>query len=118
MGHVVVDLTISNASRSELAETVKALIDTGATSTVIPKHLAESLQLPVIGKRRVRTATGEIELDASYALVQIDGKNDVSSILISDTIDRVLIGVVTLENLALTVNPKTGELNEAELLWY
>jgi predicted aspartyl protease len=38
--------------------------------------------------------------------------------LISDTIDRVLIGVVTLENLALTVNPKTGELNEAELLWY
>ncbi|MFB6490800.1 MAG: hypothetical protein TU35_006095 [Thermoproteus sp. AZ2] len=39
-------------------------------------------------------------------------------VLISDIIDRVLIGVTTLEVLELEVDPVTGKLRERALLLY
>ena len=44
------------------------------------------------------------------------GEKTVTPVLISDKIDRVLIGVLTLEALALRVDPKTGKLEKTELL--
>jgi len=118
MGHVVVTITISNPTDASLKSEVEALVDTGATVTVVPRSLADVLKLPVTGRGRVQTATGEIVLDRGGAFIQINGDGALNPVVISDTIDKVLIGVVTLETLALTVNPKTGELKEAELLWY
>jgi aspartyl protease family protein len=118
VGHVVVPITISNPADASLKSEVDALVDTGATVTVVPRRLADALKLPVTGRGRVRTATGEISLDRAGAFIQINGEGALNPIVISDTIDKVLVGVVTLETLALTVNPKTGELKEAELLWY
>jgi len=39
-------------------------------------------------------------------------------VLISDIIDKVLIGVTTLEILELEVDPETGRLKERSLLLY
>ncbi len=118
MGHVTAEVTISNPADASLQSTVEGLVDTGATLTVVPRALAKDLRLPMTGRRKVRTASGDLELDRGYALVQIDGKTEINPILISDSVDRVLIGVITLETLALTVDPTTGELKEAELLLY
>lgn len=93
-------------------------MDTGATFTVVPRSLAVSLQLPITGTRSVHTATGELQLDRGRALVQIDGQSEINPVLISDTLDRVLIGVITLETLSLTVDPTKGELKEADTLLY
>jgi aspartyl protease family protein len=38
----------------------------------------------------------------------------VTPILVSDTLDKILVGVITLEALGLTVDPTTGQLKEAE----
>jgi predicted aspartyl protease len=50
--------------------------------------------------------------------VQINGQAEINPVFISDSVDKILIGVVTLETLALKVDPTTGELNEAELFFY
>ena len=118
MGHVTVRVTIANPTNEDLKSEVEGLVDTGASFTVVPRSLADDLKLPVTGRGRVRTAAGDITIDRGRALVQIDGQSEINPVYISDTVDKVLIGVVTLETLALTVNPKTGELSEAELLWY
>ena len=118
MGHVTTQVTISNPLKPEFKRTVEALVDTGATFTVVPKSLATELQLPVTGHRQVRTATGDIVLDRARALVQIDGASEVNPVLISETLDRVLVGVITLETLSLAVDPTTGELTEAEALLF
>lgn len=118
MGHVTTQATIANPSDPGLSATVEALVDTGATFTVVPRELAESLRLPITGSGRVRTASGEMRLQRARALIQIDGRSEINPVLISDTLDRVLIGVVTLETLSLTVDPTTGELNEVDLLLY
>ncbi len=118
MGHVIVQVTVANPADPSLTSTVEGPVDTGATLTVVPRALAESLRLPITGKRRVRTATGDVLLDRGRAVVQINGQGEINPVLISDTLDRVLIGVITLETLSLTVDPTTGELSEAETLLY
>jgi len=115
MGHVNVKLKLANpVSPSGTAIEASALVDTGATFTTIPKHLCEKLGLRVTGKRRVRTATQLETLEQSFALLEINGNVTVTPILVSETLDKILVGVITLEALGLTVDPTTGQLKETE----
>jgi clan AA aspartic protease len=118
VGHVTVRVVLTSPYDPARSVVEEALIDTGATRSVIPARLAEALGLQAIGHARVRTASGEEELPLSWAFVEIAGKKDVSSLLVSDKLDRVLIGVVTLEAMGLAVDPTSGELKEVELLLY
>jgi clan AA aspartic protease len=118
VGHVAVEVTISNPTDPDLTTTATALVDTGASFTVVPRAIATALDLPKTGRMSVRTANGNVELDRSRAYIHIGQAGDVSPVLVSDTLDKVLLGVITLETLALTVNPTTGELNEMEILFY
>ncbi|MBI2912902.1 MAG: clan AA aspartic protease [Chloroflexi bacterium] len=114
MGHVLVNVTVSNPTDSSLSSEVEAMVDTGATFTVVPESLAAQLRLPVTGRRTVRTATGPLTLDMARALIQMNGEREINRVLISDTVDKVLIGVITLQTFSLTVDPTSGELTEAE----
>jgi len=95
------------------AITTKALVDTGATLTVVPRRIAEELQLPVIGRRRVATAKGTAELDECVGVVEVMGRKAYVHMLVSNDVDIVLIGATTLETLGLEVDPTTGKLKEA-----
>ena len=117
MGHIWVIVKIGCEDASRIIET-KALVDTGATLTVIPESIARELGLRVTGKSRVETGAGVIEMNRSRAYIEIMGKSEVIPVLISDTIDKVLIGVTTLEILELEVDPLTGKLRERTLLLY
>jgi len=64
------------------------------------------------------TGAGELELRRSFAWITINGKESVQDVLISDFIERVLLGVVTLEAMALSLDPLTGKLKEKRLLLY
>jgi predicted aspartyl protease len=80
---------------------VKALVDTGATLSVVPRKIAEELQLPVIGRRRIATAKGVVELDECVGIVGVMDMKAYSHILVSNDVDVVLIGTVTLETMDL-----------------
>lgn len=117
MGHVRVKVRIANPNRrDEAIEIADALVDTGATWTVVPRTLADQLRLDVIGSKRIRTADAEVQLDHSFAYVEYDGRESVGDIVISDSYPGVLIGVLTLEGMALAVDPKSGRLVDSELL--
>jgi clan AA aspartic protease len=115
MGHVWVDAKLINAMTAQEVK-VTALVDTGATFTVIPFWVHEKLNLKIIGRRKVETAEGEMELDESFALIEMEGKRAVTPVLISRELKDVLIGVLTLEALGLTVDPTTGKLKETRIL--
>lgn len=117
MGHIYVRLKISNMEKTRAKE-VEALADTGATLTVIPQQMAEELGLPELTREKVETGAGEIELKRSFAWITTNGKESVQDVLISDFIARVLLGVVTLEAMALSLDPLTGKLKEKRLLLY
>ena len=117
MGHVRLPLRISHPDNpATFVEVSDALVDTGATSTCVPRSLVADLNLPQRGITIVRTATGPQSLIQSYADLGLQGKRLVTHILISDTLDTVLIGVTTLEAMGFAVDPVNQRLVESELL--
>ena len=115
MSHIWVDAKLVNPLTGQDVK-VSALIDTGATFTAVPWDICKKLGLKIVGKKRVETAKGYVELDESFALLEVSGKSGVTPILITKELKDVLIGVLTLEALGLTVDPTTGELKEARIL--
>jgi len=114
VGHVWVSAVIRNPATGKEVP-VKALVDTGATLSVVPRSVAEELGLPVIGKRLVSTAKGSAELDECVGVVEVMGRKAHTHVLVSDEVDVVLIGVTALEILGLEVDPVTGRLREAKV---
>jgi clan AA aspartic protease len=117
MGYIWVEAIITNTFTGK-STSVKALVDTEATDAVIPRRIAEELQLPVTGKSVVLTAKGRVELDECIGAVEIMGKRRTVPMLVSDEISFVLIGVTTLEFLRLEVDPVTGKLKESVALLF
>jgi predicted aspartyl protease len=87
-------------------------VDTGTTLTVVPRRVAEELQLPVIGRRRAATAKGTTELDECIGIVEVMGRKAYTHMLASNDADIALIGATTLETLSLEADPTTGKLKE------
>ncbi|MEM2593496.1 MAG: aspartyl protease family protein [Candidatus Bathyarchaeia archaeon] len=117
MGHVWVKAKIGDENRIRLIET-DALVDTGATLTVIPRRMSVDLNLKPTGKSIVETGAGRLELERTRVWIELEGKSEVMPALISDLIDKVLIGITALEVLGLQVDPLTGRLKEWALLLY
>ena len=117
MGHVYINVKLGHPERpDEMIEVIDALVDTGATFTTVPRVIANEIGLAAYGRSRARTAAGLLELDESYALFDYEDRHNVTPVLINDDYQRVLIGVLTLEALALAVDPKSGKLINTELL--
>lgn len=115
MGHVWVEAKLANPITGEEVK-VTALVDKGATFTVVPWWVYEKLNLKIIGRKRVETAKGYLDLDESFAVIEIEGRRGVTPLLVSRELSEVLVGVVTLEVLGLAVDPTTGELRETRIL--
>jgi len=64
----------------------------------------------------VRCSSDEEELEVSYVMIGILEKKAITEVLISHTLARVLIGVLTLEAMGFKINPRTGELERTERL--
>ena len=117
MGHVRVPVRIINPfDENQLVDIPNALIDTGATRTLIPRMVAEQIGLQLAGDREVRTAEGVQRLQRAAAIVELQGEETFGDVWISDTFPGVLIGVVTLESLGLAVDPTNQRLVKTEFL--
>lgn len=115
MGHVWMKVKVVNPlSGAEVEE--EALVDTGATYTVVPWRIYEKLSLRLVGEKEVETAKGPIRLDESFAVVEVERKRGLTPLLVSKDLEDLLIGVLTLEALGLTVDPTTGKLKETRIL--
>jgi clan AA aspartic protease len=115
MGHVWADVKLINVVTGQEIK-VTALIDTGATFTVLPWWIHEKLGLKIIGRKKIETAKGYTELDESFVLIELEGRSGITPVLISKELKDVLVGVLTLESLGLMVDPTSGKLKETRIL--
>jgi predicted aspartyl protease len=117
MGHVWIEMEISNFDKTKTKK-VQGLVDTGATLTTIPKTLADELSIKIISNEQVQTGAGLIQINKGNSVITIGNKEGIQMVWISDVIDKVLVGCVTLETLGLKVNPLTGKIEETPLMLY
>ncbi len=108
MGLIRVTVTLLGKRRVR----TRALVDTGATFTVIPAALAGRLGLRSLRSYTVRIAGGEAKrFRASTVGIQFDGREAPATVLIAPA-GEVLLGAETLEILGLKVNPRKGRLEK------
>jgi clan AA aspartic protease len=108
MGHIHQRVRL----RAGKATTVQMLVDTDATYSVIPPHLAKAVGiLPPRRTVTVRLADGRrIRLGADVAILRIDGREAPATILVGK-VDEPILGVEALEALGLVVDPRRKRLS-------
>ncbi len=113
VGSVFVTVGLANINSEDFIYE-KALVDTGANETAIPTRIAKALGVKVEGKVKIRTANGPVAVDIGFIKMNIEGNIRGVSVWISDKVDKVLIGVVSLEHWGLKVNPVKERLEKDE----
>jgi clan AA aspartic protease len=115
MGYVKV--AVRNIHKPKLEAEVDLLVDTGAIYTVLRRERLVGLGVEPRDKRRFKAADGRvIERDVGAVEVEIKGHGAYSIVVFGEGSDVEVLGVTTLEELGLQVDPVTGELKPLELL--
>jgi len=90
---------------------VEALVDTGATYSWIPRAILAELGVRRRFRRPFTMADGrETERDMATVYVRIDGREHPTPVIFGDDGTTPLLGVVTLEELGLGVDPVNRRL--------
>ena len=107
MGHVYQRVKLS----ADKAVTVRMLVDTVATFSVIPQALARAIGIKRLQRSvRISLADGrKLKLDAGVAIFRIGAREAPATILVGDVTEPIL-GVETLEALGLAVDPRRRRL--------
>jgi len=108
---------VSNARRGFLQPDqvrtleMEGLVDTGATTLIIPAEVAEALGLPEVRRRSVRLADGSVRdfPQVSELHIEILGRDMPCDAIVMPT-KTLLIGQIPLEWLDLVVDPKSRDL--------
>jgi clan AA aspartic protease len=107
MGTFRVRIEVGDPER-ERFDPVDALVDTGATYTVLPKQLLQDLGVVPHSRAPFVIADGcEVELEIGRAWIRVDGRQEFSLVVFGD---QALLGAVTLEELRLAPDPVSRRL--------
>ena len=92
-------------------ETVEALVDTGASYSVVPAPLLQRLGVTAHDRVVFFLADGrQIERDVGQTWVRIDGRSVITLVVFGDEGSDALLGAYTLEGLRLGVDPANQTL--------
>jgi aspartyl protease family protein len=98
-------------------EQIEALVDTGATYTVVPRDVLERLGIMPQFRRRFRLADGRVvELDMAVVAIRLEGQTLPTICVFGEEGMDALLGAVTLEEFGLGVDPVNQRLVPIELL--
>ncbi len=90
---------------------VQALVDTGASYTVLPSSLLHELGVTPHGQRPFLLATGvTVTRNVGRTWVRIDGRVEMTIVVFGDEGTLPLLGAVTLEEFGLGVDPIARKL--------
>jgi clan AA aspartic protease len=123
MGAVMQKIKLTNwfdaerARRGEIAASevrsleVEALVDTGATTLILPADLADRLALTVLEERQARLADGSLVPTKRVSVeLEILGREMLTSAYVLPAGTIPLIGQIPLEELDLIVDPRNHSL--------
>ena len=101
----------------ERFEPVEALVDTGATFTVIPGSILQRLGIPVQREVRFRMADGSVlTRGVGETVLRLDGQTFTTPVVFGGDGQPLLLGVVALETALLAVDPVGQRLIPTEAL--
>jgi clan AA aspartic protease len=116
MGLTLVDVTVSPLSDPTRVVTEPFLADSGASQTVLPENIWRSLGLEAQDQVRIRLTDGRVvSRPVGFAMIRFDGRATPSRVILGEADDSKLLGVVTLEEMGLTLDPLKRTLSAMEI---
>lgn len=99
--------------------TVNFLVDTGSGYTLLPYQVWQSLGLEPTREEKFVLADGTVVTrNMSRCFLILPQGAEYSPVILGEpSDDQALLGVVTLENMGLMLNPFTRSLHPLRLLW-
>ena len=105
MGHFTVTIVLYPRGAGP-PRALEALVDTGASFSVVPRPILEALGCQPIRMQRVTLADGRTDRwPLTEVSVECEGLRITSPVLMGPADARVLLGAITLEGLSLGVDP-------------
>ena len=90
---------------------IEALVDTGASFTMVPADLLDQLGVSPAEKVTLELADGRlVEYDMGRAIASIGGRTEATLVVFGEEDTDPLLGAYTLEGLRLAVDPLHGRL--------
>ena len=110
MGIFNITIQVGNLN-GEHFEDVEVMVDTGATTTVIPRSTLEGLGIQPDIRRTFEYAGGErVQLDMAEARARVDGIETNTWVIFGEAGMSPLLGAYTLEGVFLAVDPYNERL--------
>ena len=107
--HVLVD--VANPAKPSRRVRVKMLVDSGAAYSVVDRATLRRIGIRPSGSRCFVLADGtEIIRETGAALFRFHGEEGASTVIFGEPGDATLLGIVTLEELGLILDPMRREL--------
>ena len=105
MGTFTVSIQVSNLAGQQFVD-VEALVDTGATYTVLPRELLDQLGIKQEGQRSFELADDRVvEYPIGYARMRLDEDKTIVLVAFGPEGSSSLLGATALEHLSLAVDP-------------
>ena len=104
MGLFTSQITVSDIDRTQW-ETVDAVVDTGASYSIIPADALRRLGVVPLRKDEYETADGRtIECEIGVAWVNVDGRETTTPVVFGSDEALPFLGAVTMQELNLVVD--------------
>ena len=114
MGLTFVEATVSGTGKEQ--RQVKFLVDSGASYSLLPEDVWKNLNLKPKRKVTFTLADGvNIERYVSECLICLNGIEGHTPVILGEPNDEPLLGVVTLENLGLMLDPFKRQLRAMQM---
>ncbi|MBS4028990.1 MAG: retroviral-like aspartic protease family protein [Ignavibacteriales bacterium] len=114
MGLTFIDGTVSHSSKKA---SVRFLVDSGATYTLLSKNVWQAIELEPTRSLSFSLADGTIiERNISECFISLKQGEGHSPVILGEEGDEPLLGVVTLEILGLTLNPFNRTLQPMKMM--
>lgn len=111
MGMFDVKVKLANLTAPSRTEEVSLLVDTGATSSWIPRAILAKLDVAPLSRLPFTLADGRtLERDVSAVLLTIDGRKAAVPVAFGEPGEKVVVGATALEYLGFTVDPLARKL--------
>ena len=116
MGTVKVTIGVGDPQGRQF-EDLEVVVDTGSTYTAVPREMLQRLGVPVERSLPSETADGRIvPVDVGEATIRLEGLEFHTPVIFAEEGETNRLGMVSLGEAALTVDPLAGRLIPANLL--
>ena len=114
MGLTFIEATVTGSSGKQ--RQVQFLVDSGASYTLLPWDVWQDLKLEPKRKVTFTLADGtHIERNVSECHISLEGSDGHTPVILGEVDDDPLLGIVTLENLGLVLDPFKRKLRTMQM---